>query len=265
MVLERLISVGDALRHPWRMFIVGGIISVLCLFVSFLIFPKSVGLFTTFLITIAMTPLMIRLITYEEVSTEKEIQSHMNRNFFQRHANILTIYAAFFAGMILFLSIVFLLLPESTVQKLFEDQINEINLIRGSVLFSSTLERIVFNNIGVLVLSVVLSFLFGAGAIFILAWNASILATAIGLTAQSIGGFHNLPLAVLVYFPHGSLEILAYFIGAIAGGLVSAAFARKGSRLFMPIVKDSLMLVGIAIVILVVAGVIEATSIVISG
>lgn len=265
MVLERLISISDALKHPWWMYIIGGTVSVLCLFISFLIFPQSVGLFTTFLITIAMTPFMVRLITYEEASTEKEIEGHVKGNFFHRYSNVLSIYSAFFAGMITFLSIAFLILPEVTVQKLFEDQIKEINLIRGSVIFATTFERIVANNIGVLILSVVLSFLFGAGAIFILAWNASILSTAIGLTAKSIGGIHSLPIAVLVYFPHGSLEILAYFIGAIAGGLVSAAFTRKETKLFWPVVKDGLMLVGIAIVILVVAGIIETTSIAISG
>ena len=264
MVLERLISLKDALSHPWWMFVIGGAVSIICLFISFLLFPQSIGLFTSFLITLAMTPFMLKLVTYEEATTEKEIENHINKNFFQRHSHILSIYTAFFAGAILFLSIAFLTLPESTVQKLFEDQIKEINLIRGSVLFTSTLGKIVFNNIGVLLLSVILSFLFGAGAIFILAWNASILATAIGLTAKSIGGIHSLPLAVLVYFPHGSLEILAYFIGAISGGMISAAFIKKNSKLFWSVTKDSLMLVELAIVILVIAGVIETTSIVIS-
>lgn len=264
MVLESIISIKDALSHPWWMFVIGGIISLVCLFISFLLFPQAVGLFTSFLITISMTPLMLRLNTYEEANTEKEIENHVNKNFFKRHVHILSIYTGFFTGMILFLSIAFLLLPETTVQKLFEDQIKEINLIRGSAIFSSTLEKIVFNNIGVLVLSVVLSFLFGAGAIFILSWNASILATAIGLTAKTIGGIHSLPIAVLVYFPHGSLEILAYFVGAIAGGMISAAFTKKNSKLFWSVTKDSLKLVVVAVVILVVAGIIETTSIVIA-
>jgi len=262
MVLESLISIKEALRHPWWMFIVGGIVSVLSLFISFLIFPESVGLFTTFLVTIAMTPFMLKLITYEEITTEGEIEKRTHGKFLENHGDILSIYSSFFAGMILSLSIVFLMLPEATVQKLFEDQIKEINLIRGSSIFVGTLERIVFNNIGVLILSVVLSFLFGAGAIFILSWNASILSTAIGLTAKSIGGIGSLPLAVLVYFPHGSLEILAYFIGAISGGLISVAFTRKGA-VFWPITKDSLVLVGVAIAILIIAGLVETTSIVI--
>ncbi len=264
MVLEKLVSVSEALRHPWWMFIVGGAISVICLFISFLIFPQSVGLFTTFLITIAMTPFMVKLITYEETTTEEEIERNIHGNFLDKHGDILSIYTSFFAGVIIFLSIVFLMLPEATVQKLFEDQIKEINIIRGSVLFGGTLERIVVNNIGVLILSVILSFLFGAGAIFILSWNASILATAIGLTAKSIGGIHSLPLAVLVYFPHGSLEILAYFIGAIAGGMISVSFTKRESKLFWPVTKDSLLLVGIAIVILLAAGLIETASIAIS-
>ena len=64
MVLERLISLRDALRNPW-VFAIGGIVSVTCLFISFLLFPQSVGLYTTFLITMAMMPFMVNLINYE--------------------------------------------------------------------------------------------------------------------------------------------------------------------------------------------------------
>ncbi len=265
MVLERIVSIRDALKHPLWMFVVGGIISVICLFISLLMFPESVGLFTIFLITIAMTPFMVNLITYEEATTERQATENIGIGFIRRHLDILTIYAAFFGGMILFLSVVYLILPEATVQKLFEDQINQIKLIRGSAIFASTLYRIIANNIGVLILSFILSFLFGAGAIFILAWNASILATAIGLTAKSIGGVTSLPLAISVYFPHGSLEILAYFIGAIAGGLISTAVMKRSSPSFWIIVRDSLILVGVAIFILVIAGFVETASIAVSG
>ena len=265
MVLESLISIREAMKRPWWMFAIGGIVSVLCLFVSFLVFPNSVGLFTTFLITISMAPFMVKLISYEEAVTEEQLKTNTHGNFLEKHGGILSIYAAFFAGMIIFLSVVFLILPEATVQKLFQDQINEINLIRGNVIFGGTFERIVFNNIGVLILSVLFSFLFGAGAVFILAWNASILATAIGLTAKSIGGLHSLPVAVLVYFPHGSLEIMAYFIGAVAGGMISAAFIRRRSQGFWPVAKDSMMLIVIAAVVLVIAGIVETASISVSG
>lgn len=264
MVLEKIVSIREAIRRPWWMFIIGGIVSVICLFISLLVFPHSIGMFTAFLITFAMTPFMINLITYEEAKEEELIERRKEVNLFQAHKEILLVYSAFFSGMILFMSIIFLMLPEDTVQKLFEDQISEINLIRGSAVFANTLQRIIFNNIGVLLLAFLLSFLFGAGAIFILSWNASVLATAIGLTAKTIGGVKGLPLALMLYFPHGSLEILAYFIGGIAGGLVSAAITRRKSKWFWFVVKDSIIFLLIAVIILIGAGLIESTSIAIS-
>jgi len=209
-----------------------------------------------------MMPFMVNLIKYEEKRQEKIIRERKGMSILQRNKNILKIYTAFFCGMILSLSIIYIMLPDAVVEKLFQDQINEINLIRGNFLFTDTLLKIVSNNVSVLTLCFLFSFLFAAGAIFILAWNASILSTAIGLVAKSIGGLKGLPTAALTFFPHGSLEILAYFIGGIAGGLVSAAITRRDSELFWPIVKDSIQLMVISVLLLVVGGLIESIQIV---
>lgn len=256
MVIERLVSVKEAVREPAWMLLIGGMISLICLFVSFLIFDTSVGLFTTFLITFAMTPFMLNLVRHEE-AVEEDVKEIQKLNILQRHSSILKVYSAFFAGMILSLSVIYLMLPENLVQKIFQDQLNEIKIIRGSFLFFDNFQKILINNIGVLLLSFIFSFIFGAGAVFILAWNASVLSAAIGMAAKSIGGLKAFPLAVMMYFPHGSLEILAYFIGGIAGGLISAAITRRKSPRFFFIVKDSFQLMGVSILLLVLAGLIE--------
>jgi uncharacterized membrane protein SpoIIM required for sporulation len=261
MVLYKLITIREALINPVWVFIVGGIISTISIFISFLVFPDSVGIFTTFLITIAMMPFMINLITYETVTTEEEIRRKLKANFFERHKDVLLIYVAFFSGIILSQTIIYLILPDALVQKIFAEQIERINLIRGKFAFLDTFEKIILNNLSVLILCYLFSFLFGAGSIFILAWNASVLSTAIGITAKSIGGLKGLPLAVLTFFPHGSLELIAYFIGGIAGGLVSVALTRKKTKLFWEIVKDSLLFLMSAIVILIIAGIIETVTI----
>lgn len=267
MVLENIVSISDAVRRPWWMFFIGGIVSLISLFVSFVVFPSSVGLFTVFLITFAMTPFMVKLMNYEEEREEQLIKKHLDEgtNFLQRHKEPLLIYTAFFSGMIIFMSLAFLVLPQDLVQKLFEDQINQINIIKGSATAFGTLEKIIVNNIGVLFIAFLFAFLFGSGAIFILAWNASILAAAIGIAAQSIGGVAALPLAILIFFPHGSLEILAYFIGGIAGGLISASFIRKRSQLFPIILKDSLILLAVAVVLLLIAAFVETAIISLGG
>lgn len=201
---------------------------------------------------------MVNLMRYEEAKEEQLIKIDEEVNILHRYKDILKIYTSLFSGMILSLSIVFIMLPGAMVQKAFSDQINEINKIRGRVVLADTMSGIIINNIGVLFLAFLFSFIFGAGAVFILAWNASVLAAAIGMIAKTIGGVGALPMAILPFFPHGSLEILAYFIGGIAGGLVSMAITRRKSGQFILIFKDSLRLMSVSVVLLLIAGVLEA-------
>ena len=96
MVLERLISLKTALKKPQWMFILGGIISVICLFISFVVFQTSSGLMMSLLVTIAVTPLMLRAVRYEEKKEEEEAALAAGTNILARHKDILRIYSAFF-------------------------------------------------------------------------------------------------------------------------------------------------------------------------
>jgi len=262
MVLEKLVSIREAVRHPLWMLVIGAVVSVISLFISFLIFPESVGLFTTVLITFIMTPFMVNLLTYEAFMTEVEIKKKVRQSFFEWHWDVLMIYTAFFSGIIIALSLAFIFLPDATVEKLFQDQITEIKIIRGSFLVSSTFLKIAINNIGVLILATLFAFIFGSGAVFILSWNASVLSAAIGLTAKSIGGLPGIPVALATYLPHGVFEIAAYFLGGIAGGILSAAVMQRKTELFGVIVRDSVKVLTMAISLLFVGALIETMLIV---
>jgi len=264
MVIERLLTVKDAIRRPFWTFIAGGFIASICLLIGFLVFPYSVGLMTTFLITMASIPLMLSLASYEEARLKHKFKDIEFFSSFEFHKPLIKAYIAYFAGMVLSFSIIFIMLPEWAVYKIFEDQINEIRLIRGEFLGLGPFYSILINNLGVLLITFLFSFLFGAGAVFILAWNASVLATAIGLSAKALGGLKGLPIAMLTYFPHGSFELIAYFIGGIAGSLVSVAFCRKRVTKLSLVLKDSFYLMSIAIIFLIIAAFIETVSLVIS-
>jgi uncharacterized membrane protein SpoIIM required for sporulation len=111
---------------------------------------------------------------------------------------------------------------------------------------------------------------------FILAWNASVIGVAIGdairsslaaaskLTGGAIG-FVNYSSAVSVglfrYLVHGIPEILAYFIGALAGGILSIAVARQefNTDKFRETSKNIALLLGFAAILLVVAALIEVS------
>jgi uncharacterized membrane protein SpoIIM required for sporulation len=254
MVLERLLGTREALKEPLKIFTLGAIISLISLFVSYTIFPESTGLFTVILMTIASVPLINRVLSYEEDEDEKMMDTH---SFAERYGDIILTYASFFTGMIIAMSLTFVLLPDQVANNVFVDQIEEINIIRGKFDFGDKFLNIFINNISVLMLSFLFSFLFGSGAIFILSWNASVLSAAIGMIAKSSGGVKAIPSAVMMFIPHGSFEIGAYFIGAIAGGLISAAVTRRKSVKFWPIVQDSMKLLIISFIFLFIGGIIE--------
>jgi uncharacterized membrane protein SpoIIM required for sporulation len=113
------------------------------------------------------------------------------------------------------------------------------------------------NNIYVLIFTLVFSLIFGAGAIFVLAWNASVIAAAVGIFAKS--NVMSLPLGVARYMIHGIPEIAAYFIAALAGGIISVAVIKHDTRSekFWNILQDSLNLLILAVIVLFIAALIE--------
>ncbi|MDP7521104.1 MAG: stage II sporulation protein M, partial [Candidatus Pacearchaeota archaeon] len=94
-------------------------------------------------------------------------------------------------------------------------------------------------------------------AIFVLAWNASVIAAAIGIfTKYQISG---IPLGITRYMIHGFPEIAAYFITALAGGIFGVGVIRNGikNKKFLRLVENVVILLFIALIILVIAAVIE--------
>ncbi len=133
--------------------------------------------------------------------------------------------------------------------------------------------KIFVNNFRVMFFCIFFAFFYGAGAIFILVWNASIIGAALGnfvreglsevatkLGMMSLGSyFHVFSMGVLRYMTHGVFEIMGYFIGGLAGGIISVAVIRHdfGSKEFNHILADSLDLLILAIVILFFAAMVE--------
>lgn len=253
MVLEWFLRAKDDRKHPLSIFVFTVFVSLIAMFISYFIFKESTGLFTIVIISLVMVPFINSMFRLEERETE---ETGEKQNFIQRHGDIISAFAAMFLGMTLAMSFVFIILPDSVVEKVFNEQIKEVKYIQGSFTFTNQFLEIFKNNLGVLLLSFLLSFLIGTGAILILAWNASVLASAIGMIAKSLGGLHGFPIAVLTFLPHGVFEITAYFIGAIGGGLISVAMMRKNSR-FWFIMKDSGLLFLVSIILLLIGGVIE--------
>jgi uncharacterized membrane protein SpoIIM required for sporulation len=117
------------------------------------------------------------------------------------------------------------------------------------------------------------AFIFGSGAIFILIWNASVIGTAIGnfmrteiASIANLFGFDKIAhyfqiisLGLLRYSIHGIPEILAYFIGGLAGGIISIAIIRHdfGTKKFETILLDSADLILLSVGVLFIASILE--------
>jgi uncharacterized membrane protein SpoIIM required for sporulation len=113
------------------------------------------------------------------------------------------------------------------------------------------------NNIYVMIFTLIFSLIFGAGAIFVLAWNASVIAAAIGIFTQY--QIREIPIGIARYMIHGFPEIAAYFITALAGGIFGVGVIKNGVRnyKFLRVIENTVLLLFIAIVVLIVAAALE--------
>ena len=98
-------------------------------------------------------------------------------SIWSRHKNLVEFYVMVFLGTVLGYMLVYSLLDGDTVTHVFKNQLEVINpgpsgLFKGSEVFTVIVE----NNLKITLICVLLSLLYGSGAIFILTYNASIAA-----------------------------------------------------------------------------------------
>jgi stage II sporulation protein M len=135
--------------------------------------------------------------------------------------------------------------------------IKDTSISVGYITNTDRLFHIFANNMYVLLFCLVFSLIFGAGVIFILAWNASVIAAAIGIFTKS--DLAALPYGLMRYMIHGLMEIGSYFVVALAGGMISVAVIKHetGTEKFWEVLQDSLNLIIIAVVVLFLAAIVE--------
>ncbi|HII15431.1 MAG TPA: hypothetical protein HA362_03890 [Nanoarchaeota archaeon] len=274
MVLEELLTPEGAERKPWHMLPLGALYASIAVFLSLWIFREQASLIVVFLTVMACIPLIYKIIVLEE-NKEQKIDKEMG--ILNEHRKALLSFIYLFMGFVIAFSVWFIALPASMVQDLFATQMFTIsainNQVTGNAASFGLLTDIISNNIKVLFFSVFFSFFYGAGAIFILTWNASVIASAVGSFVRSnieklaaAEGFmriatysHMYALGMVRYMTHGIFEILAYFIGGLAGGLISVAIIRHkmGEKIFNRVMLDALDLIILAVVCTLFAGIVE--------
>ena len=274
-MFEFLVKPKRAERRPYEMFWVGLFYASLSLILVNLFFRTDTvlrdgaGLFLVLFTVIFCMPFVYFLIKLEE---GKDVEISDSGKLIKEHSKAIKALIWLFLGFVVAFSVGYILLGSNGPAN-FNFQVktycainspqdmtgclSEYGILTGSAVGQSFFLRILSNNLQVLLFTLLFSIVMGAGAIFILVWNASVIAAAIGLFAKE--GFFSLPCAYLRYLIHGVPEIAAYFVAALAGGIISVAIIRKdlhGERLW-GILQDSLLLVIIAIGILIASGLME--------
>ncbi|MBT7102158.1 hypothetical protein HN935_01470 [archaeon] len=276
-MIELLMKPKKAERNPWEMFFVGLFwASVAFLLVNFVFMKDSIlgkyaGLLVVIFTVIVCLPFMYYIIKLEE---GKDVEINDSGKLIKEHSKAIRALMWLFLGFVVAFSFWYIVMPNDAGQ-IFNAQIETfcainspshyndclgehgVSPMTGAVTGTAAVLAIFANNIYVLIFTILFSLAFGAGAIFILVWNASVIAAAIGIFAK--GELAGLGLGLLRYMIHGVPEISAYFVGALAGGIISVAVIRKDlhGEGTWKILQDSLLMVIIAIVILVIAALME--------
>lgn len=277
-MLEAIINPKEAEKGPWKMFFIGLIYASLSLilvnyfFKSDAVLSRYSGMIVVTFCVMFSLPFMFYTIRREEKQDE---ESEGLFGIWKVHSDAIFSFMWLFLGFIVAFSFWYIVLDNYT---LFNAQVETYCLINNpqdidtcinsyesvsrisvtggatnSLRFLSILE----NNVYVMIFTLIFSLIFGAGAIFVLAWNASVISAAIGIfTKYQIS---DIPVGIARYMLHGFPEIAAYFITALAGGIFGVGILRNGfvNRRFVRVLQNTILLLFVAILVLILAALLE--------
>ncbi|HLD55649.1 MAG TPA: stage II sporulation protein M [Candidatus Nanoarchaeia archaeon] len=261
-MLKILFDAKKAKKHPWEMMMIAIFYSSISIFLGSWIFPEYSSLIIIFLTVFSCSYIIQSSIKIEET---KEKNYNTESFLLKEHSKLLKILLFLFIGFVISFSFWSFILPEEKISTLFSLQEETIKGVRSMAVTGDAINKDVFkiiflNNIKVLSLSFLLALFYGAGAIFVLTWNASIMGLVIGTLTKNIGGIFAMPVAFTKYFLHGIPEMLSYLIIILAGGIISTSIIKgdilkKGKT--RRIITDTIILVIISISLMTVAALIE--------
>ena len=204
-MIEMLIKPKRAERRPWEMFFIGLLYATIAIFVVSFIFSKDSilsqysGVLLVTITVMCTLPFMYYLVKVEE---NKDIEISGEGRLIKEHSKAIFALMWLFLGFVVAFSFFYVVMPSSTAQS-FDAQIKTfcainspnnfdfcikqhgITSMTGNVASSELFLNIFTNNVYVLMFTLAFSLFFGAGAIFVLAWNASVIATAIWIFSHS--------------------------------------------------------------------------------
>ncbi|MBW2972384.1 hypothetical protein KY359_05085 [Candidatus Woesearchaeota archaeon] len=271
MVLEDLFNPSWVRRRPYLAFVFGFLFTFVAFFISLIFFKSSMSVAMIFLTTLLLIPSMVMLLKMEEQVEGK----YGLRHFFRNHKDIFEVYLFSFLGV--FVAFVVLGLgmysDPASYDKLFDFQIRFLQFqqglsgetVRGFVseaapLGISQATSLFAHDLLVVAICFVLSFFYGASAIFLIILNGSVFANFIifvikALSENAAQGAQ----AFFIFLIHLLPEVSGFLLAAIAGGVVSKAVLheKKGSAAFKNVFKDATVLMLIAMGLILISSLLE--------
>jgi stage II sporulation protein M len=275
MVFESLLDPIKAEKKPLDNFFLGIFYTSIAILVTLWVFKGQGSLIMVTILVLCSVILMYNVIRLEE---QKDKELDKESSILKEHSKAISFFTFLFLGFLVGFALWFTLLPYDQSQSLFSLQLDTISSINSPITGRavgeiSTINSIFYSNMGVILFSVLFSFFFGAGAIFILAWNASVIGTAIGVFIRNNLGVYaskfgipsianymqTFSIGLLKYSIHGIPEVIAYFVASLAGGILSVAIIKHDlvDKNFRKIAIDSMVLFAISLVILYIAAILE--------
>ncbi len=277
-MLESIVNPKKVEKGSWKMLFIGLIYGSLSLilvkwfFASDIVLSKFSGMIVVTFCVMFTLPFMYYLIKQEE-DEDEQIEGFFT--VWKVHKNAIYAFLWLFLGFVLSFAIWYMILQDSN---LFNAQIETYCMINspgniegcvakydieaqaattGAATKEMRFLSIIENNIYVMIFTLIFSLIFGAGAIFVLAWNASVISAAIGIFTSY--DLKDIPFGIFRYMIHGFPEIGAYFITALAGGIFGVGVLRNGIKgpTFLRVVENVVVLLFMSIIILIAAAVIE--------
>lgn len=268
MVLEQVFKAQWLERRPWHAFLLGAIYSIVGIISARIIFGSNPGMMTVAFTSLLLIPSLNKLLQDEE-NVEIREKKFSLKLLLKDHVDIFEIYTFLFLGIFTTFALVSILLPSASVEHLFGPQLQVIGIVgdalAGNAIDGSTIISILLNNLVVFIVCLLLSLVYGAGAILFITWNATVWGVVFGYLmketalVQSQNPLLYFAISLLPFLPHMITEALSYFSAAIVGGVVSKAVMRErvGSKKFHHIMTDAYLLLGLGLLIVVIAAIIE--------
>jgi len=248
-MFESIISPRTAERDPWDMIAFGFIVCSLAVWMGFYlsrVIPAPGSMLSLAVAVIAMAPLIYRILLIEE--EKEELASHNYFwGFITRHTDVIMVYSCLFIGILICFAFWYTVLPaqsdvmpssseifgiqESTIPGVKEqvsggavEQNSGVDDAPSPEQRSVYFQRLFDNNMKVMLLCFLSSVLFGAGALWLITWNASVIGVFIGSEIQK-NLLHGLatPFGMSLW---AIPEVLGFLVASIAGGILAVAVSR---------------------------------------